>query len=204
MYILNKKLFLAVLFVSCTLMGAIALPSGSSALTKNQEANCRDRWDEKQLTSANDENFKNSQCSKSGYCTPKTSREFPEGGSVTIVTRAICDGDSRDPDEVSGPDAGSTASKCADIETSIVECNNDGGNPVTGLLLQIVNFLAVGVGIAVVGGIIWGGMMYASSNGESSKIQQAKMIVVNAVVGLVLFIFMYAFINYLVPGGLFT
>ena len=70
--------------------------------------------------------------------------------------------------------------------------------------MQVINFLAVGVGIAVVGGIIWGGMIYASSNGDSAKTKHAITIIVNAVVGLLLFIFMYAFINFLVPGGLFT
>ncbi len=96
------------------------------------------------------------------------------------------------------------AGACDEIETSIVKCNTNSGNPVIGIMLEIINFLAVGVGIAVVGGIIWGGMIYASSNGEPNKVQQAKLIIVNAVLGLVLFIFMYAIINFLVPGGLFT
>lgn len=93
---------------------------------------------------------------------------------------------------------------CGDIKTSIIKCNTEGGNPVMSILLQIINFLAVGVGIAVVGGITWGGMLYASSNGDAGKTKQAITIIVNAVVGLLLFIFMYALINFLVPGGLFT
>ena len=92
---------------------------------------------------------------------------------------------------------------CKDIKMSILECNTNHGDPILGLLLQVINFLAVGVGIAVVGGIIWGGMLYASSNGDASKVQQGKMAIVNALIGLFLFIFMYAIINYLVPGGLF-
>jgi len=92
---------------------------------------------------------------------------------------------------------------CAGIDTSIIKCDNKGGNPVVSLVLQVINFMAVGVGIAVVGGIIWGGMRYASSNGDASKAKQGVTTIVNAVVGLLLFIFMYAFFNYLVPGGLF-
>lgn len=99
---------------------------------------------------------------------------------------------------------GTTPDGCAGIETSIIDCDETDGNPVVNMLLQIINFLAVGVGIAVVGGIIWGGLTYASSNGDSNKVQQAKMIIVNAVIGLLLFFFMYALINYLVPGGLFN
>lgn len=96
------------------------------------------------------------------------------------------------------------AANCDSIETTFIQCNSDGGNPVVSLLLQLINFLAIGVGLAVVGGIIWGGLVYASSNGDSGKVQQAKTIIVNAVIGLLLFIFLYAIVNFLVPGGLFT
>lgn len=95
-------------------------------------------------------------------------------------------------------------SKCGQIDTSLVNCDTNGGNPVISLVLQIINFLAVGVGIAVVGGIIWGGLLYASSNGDSSKAKQGITTIVNAVIGLLFFMFMYALINFIVPGGLFA
>lgn len=93
---------------------------------------------------------------------------------------------------------------CAGVKTTVIKCKTDNGNPVIGVLLQIINFLAVGVGIAVVGGIIWGGLIYASSNGDAGKVKEAKTIIVNAILGLLLFFFMYAFINFLVPGGVFS
>lgn len=93
---------------------------------------------------------------------------------------------------------------CAGIQTTVIKCKTDNGNPVIGVLLQIINFMAVGVGIAVVGGIIWGGLIYASSNGDSGKVKEAKTIIVNAIIGLLLFFFMYAIINFLVPGGVFS
>lgn len=103
---------------------------------------------------------------------------------------------------------GTISEGCASLEehggTSIIKCDVDGGNPVMSIVIQVINFLAVGVGIAVVGGIAWGGIVYASSNGDPGKTKQAITIIVNAVVGLLLFIFMYAFINFLVPGGLFN
>jgi hypothetical protein len=93
---------------------------------------------------------------------------------------------------------------CGGVVTSVVKCDSSGGGIITDLLLVVINFLAVGVGIAVVGGIIWGGLIYASSNGDSAKTKQAVNIIVNAVIGLLLFFFMYAIINFLVPGGIFT
>lgn len=76
-------------------------------------------------------------------------------------------------------------------------------NPIIIGLLEIFNFLAIGVGLVVTGGIIYGGILYATANGNASKGQQGITIITNSVIGLLLFIFMYAILNYLVPGGLF-
>lgn len=98
------------------------------------------------------------------------------------------------------------AAGCAGIETSIISCGTAGSQSdgVWGIIIQVINFLAVGVGIAVVGGIIWGGMLYASSNGDSGKSKQGIKTIVNAILGLVLFMFMYATIDFLIPGGFFA
>jgi hypothetical protein len=93
---------------------------------------------------------------------------------------------------------------CNGVDTSFKWCANSSSNPIVDMLLVIINFMAVGVGIAVVGGIIWGGLLYASSNGDSAKVQQAKMIIVNSVIGLLLFFGIYGIVNFLVPGGLFN
>ena len=97
-----------------------------------------------------------------------------------------------------------TSTGCGNVETTYIKCDDNGAGPIVNLILQIVNFLAVGVGIAVVGGITWGGMLYATSNGDSSKAKQGITTIVNSVIGLIVFMFTYALINYLVPGGLFN
>lgn len=109
------------------------------------------------------------------------------------------------PFEAETPNSGGTdVGGCNDIQTSLIRCDSSKENPLVGMLLQIINFLAVGVGIAVVGGIAWGGMLYASSNGDSSKAKQGITTIVNAIIGLFLFMFIYALVNYLVPGGVFS
>ncbi|HMR73303.1 MAG TPA: hypothetical protein PKD68_04825 [Candidatus Saccharibacteria bacterium] len=95
------------------------------------------------------------------------------------------------------------------VETSILDgtdCAGTGssGSSITAILLYILNFMAIGVGIAVVAGISWGGFMYAQAGGDSAKTKQAVSIIINAVIGLVLFIFMWALVNFMVPGGVFT
>lgn len=100
--------------------------------------------------------------------------------------------------------ASAAPAKCGDVETSIdFGCTGDTTNSITNIILYVINFLAVGVGIAVVGGIAWGGWVYASANGDAGKAKEGRMIVINAVIGLVLFLVLWAAVNFLVPGGLF-
>lgn len=136
---------------------------------------------------------------------PKDTDKYVDCWRTFIKNNGGTAGPDSSPFEKEVPNSGgSTSPSCGDLKTSIIDCDGDGGNPVVNLLLEIVNFLAVGVGIAVVGGIVWGGMLYASSNGDSSKTKQGITAIVNSVIGLLLFMFTYALINFLVPGGLFT
>ena len=88
------------------------------------------------------------------------------------------------------------------ITTSIDYGCKGPGDGITQIALVAVNFLAIGVGIAVVGGIVWGAIRYITANGNAAQAQQGVSIIINAIIGLVLFIFMFAIINFLVPGGL--
>lgn len=185
---------------------AVLSPTPAGALTRAQQQACQDRWAGNYLASSQKvTNFRKSNCPtyKDGNCTAQNHRvpSVDESGGEEVRTTITCPvggggggGDT--------PDDGTTAG-CGDLKTSIISCSTS-GDPLLGMLVQVINFLAVGVGIAVVGGIIWGGMIYASSNGDSGKTKQAVTIIVNAIVGLLLFIFMYALVNFLVPGGVFT
>lgn len=71
------------------------------------------------------------------------------------------------------------------------------------VLVTISNWLAAGVVIAVIGGIIYGAIMYATSAGDAAKAKSATDIIRNAFIALVLYFLMWAFLQYIVPGGLF-
>ena len=71
------------------------------------------------------------------------------------------------------------------------------------VLVTISNWLAAGVVIAVIGGIIYGAIMYATSAGDASKAKSATEIIRNAFIALILYFLMWAFLQYIVPGGLF-
>ena len=80
---------------------------------------------------------------------------------------------------------------------------NWGSGGIVGLLITILNWMAIGVSIAVVGGIIYGAIMYTTSGGNSEQAHKAIGIIRNAVIALILYFAMWALLNFLVPGGLF-
>jgi hypothetical protein len=76
-------------------------------------------------------------------------------------------------------------------------------NPIFFYLRWFLIFLGGGVGLAVVGGIVAGSYMYITARGNASQTQKGQMTILNSVIGLILFIFMYAILQFLIPGGVF-
>ncbi|MFA5004365.1 MAG: hypothetical protein WC498_03785 [Candidatus Saccharimonadales bacterium] len=68
----------------------------------------------------------------------------------------------------------------------------------------LIQFLSALVGVAVVVSIVIGGIQYGSSAGDPQKASAAKNRIRNAILALVTFLFLYALLNFLVPGGLFN
>lgn len=95
-----------------------------------------------------------------------------------------------------------TSIKFEDNEDKL--CNAGGASPITAILITIINFMAGGVGAAVIIGIIFGGFMYMTSDGEEAKAKQGRQIIANSIIGAVLFLFMFAAVQFLVPGGVFN
>jgi hypothetical protein len=58
------------------------------------------------------------------------------------------------------------------------------------------------VGLAVVIGIVWGGIQYSAAGGDPQKVAAAKDKIRRALIALVTFIFFYALLQWLLPGGI--
>lgn len=77
-------------------------------------------------------------------------------------------------------------------------------NPIFFYLSAILRFLAAGVGLAVAGGIVWGGILYITARGNSAQTEKGKVVILNAIIGLILFALMYAILGFLIPGSIFS
>ena len=61
---------------------------------------------------------------------------------------------------------------------------------------DVVNIILYVVGILAVIMLIWGGITYTTSAGDSNKVTSAKNTIIYAVIGLVVAIFAYAIVNF--------
>lgn len=96
------------------------------------------------------------------------------------------------------------ADKCGGgdgIETSInIGCTGE-GEPVTDMAFAIIRFLSAGVGLVIVGSIIWGGLQYIGSRDDPNSVAQAVGRIRSSVIALLIYIFAFAILNYVIPRG---
>ena len=76
-------------------------------------------------------------------------------------------------------------------------------NPIMIYLFGFLRILSGLVALATVGGFLWGGLLYITARANAGQVEKAKLVMINATIGLLLFIFMYAILNFLIPGGFF-
>jgi hypothetical protein len=75
------------------------------------------------------------------------------------------------------------------------------GNPILDALFAVIRFLSDGVGLVVIGSVIWGGVQYAASQGNPSETAKAIERIRSSLIALLIFIFGYALLDYIIPAG---
>lgn len=79
---------------------------------------------------------------------------------------------------------GSLTGDCAGYDPTDTGTAN--GTNLTDVIKLVVNVISIIVGVVAVIMIIWGGMKYITSGGESGKITSAKNTIIYALIGLVI------------------
>lgn len=97
--------------------------------------------------------------------------------------------------------------KCGSVKTAFISCQTtqkeeEEGGAVFEILKLIIKIMAVGVGIVAVGGLAYAGVLYAAAQDNAGQIQQAKSIITNVIIGIVVFALMSVFLNFIIPGGI--
>lgn len=76
-------------------------------------------------------------------------------------------------------------------------------NPLVNDIKLAINVFSALFGIIVTGVIIWGGFTYARAGGDPNTTAEAKKRIRNAIMALAMYIFLYALMQWLIPGGPF-
>ncbi len=98
----------------------------------------------------------------------------------------------------------SVSNRCGEANVNILACGSAGGNVALNNILKIgVIILSIIVGIAAVGGLAWASILYSKAEENEGSVSEAKTLIQNIVVGLILYVLLVALINWLVPGGVF-
>lgn len=90
---------------------------------------------------------------------------------------------------------GSTYTSSTPVADNVLVC---------GYIKPATEFLSAGVGVVVILMIMIGGIQYITSDGSPQSIAKAKKKIINGILALIIFALMYAFLNFIIPGGIIT
>lgn len=100
---------------------------------------------------------------------------------------------------------------CGGVKTSIIGGELCGDNSSSGedgtiykLLINVLNILTAGIGIAAIGGIGYGALLYTTAESKPEQTKKAIGIITNVVIGIVAYGLMFVLLNFLIPGGVFA
>jgi hypothetical protein len=121
------------------------------------------------------------------------------GRAVKLQAGEVCCGD-----VVTNLQTGQSC--CNGVVTSMITCDqsDSSGDGIWKILLLAINILTAGVGVVALGGIVYASILYTTAGGGTEQTKKAMEMIANVVIGLIAYVLMYAFLNYIVPGGLFA
>ena len=94
------------------------------------------------------------------------------------------------------------AAECGGTQTQLISCNSAAGVGTIGDLIRIaVSVMTVIIGIVATGGLAYAALLYASAQDNQNKVSESITIIRNIIIGLLLYGFMVAIVNWLIPGG---
>lgn len=132
----------------------------------------------------------------SAHDLPQTSRVNNPSTVITTFGETVNLGD-----PVGGYSCGG---KDQEIKTTInIGCRHQ-GNPIVDSTFAIIRLLSVGVGLAVVAGLIIAGIQLTASRGDPQLRAKAIGRIYNVVIALFVYIFAYAILNFVIPIGFFN
>lgn len=132
-----------------------------------------------------------------------TDRTVNPPTTYTVAKGQKCKDGSNPAATVGGSGTGiqGSSGSCGGAKTNLISCDGSGVDAIGNVLKMILTIMSVGVGVLAVGGFVYAAILYASAQDNASQTKKAIEVVTNVVIGLLLYLFMVAIVNWLVPGG---
>ena len=97
----------------------------------------------------------------------------------------------------SGSDSNSKNAPTAEAKTAILPSDWK----IEDILNMILVVVTTGVGIAAVGSIVFAGILYITARDNAGQVSKAKTMIMNTMIGIIAYILMWAFLEWIIPGG---
>ena len=91
---------------------------------------------------------------------------------------------------------GKTQADCAQVSALASDPDPCNANDINGIIQMIINAIIFVIGIVAVVMIIIGGINYATSQGDPSKVKKGKDTILYGIIGLVVALLAYAIVNF--------
>lgn len=198
--------FLATLAVVAGLLASVFVitqPQTASAAT----AGCYYKVGNDYVTGGSDclgtSGYQATKCYVADAATGGKAPEFKEAacGSIKVVTAKSLSSTLGPTD--GGAEVCGTGSQAVKISIKI-GCTRKVANPILDALFALLRFLSVGVGVVLTAAGIVTGVQYSFSRGDPGSTAKAKAHLGYIVVALLIYLFSFALLNFLVPGGLLS
>lgn len=102
-----------------------------------------------------------------------------------------------------GPSGGGPGPSGGGPTAQSSNCDSNSCDLISLYVNPAISLLSVMVGLVVAGSLIMAGIQYTSASGDPQKISAAKSRITNTLMAFLVYIFLFAFMNFLIPGGLF-
>ncbi|PIZ61585.1 hypothetical protein COY17_04140 [Candidatus Saccharibacteria bacterium CG_4_10_14_0_2_um_filter_52_9] len=192
----NRRLSHVIILAIAFVFIGLGLGAGSSVNAASTEAGkfCKsyngaaqkaceygyDHNDDKNITKLCKDKFK----SNSGACSAGQAASMAQK-SLDPVGQAATDAKG---DPAADPNAECSKNRCDFIKKYV--------NP-------FINLLSISFGFIAVISIIMGGIQYSGSRGDPQNVTLAKQRISRTILAIVVYFFLYAFLQFIIPGGIF-
>jgi hypothetical protein len=132
-----------------------------------------------------------------GAATPTTTPSAPATKTSVVSKCSDTNGNGKDDDTNSD----GSCKLPTDCSSSDGKPLDPGNCQILKRLLEFTNLLSGLVAVIVIAVIIIGGIQYSAAGGDPQKVAGAKKRIYNAIFAFIAYIFMYSFLQWVVPGG---